>query len=310
MKRVLTLSFLVLLSLCAVARNPKVWKSLKKDINVFMVSDTGRNGYYDQLPVAKKMGEIASVILPHLVVSSGDTHHFMGVASVNDPLWMTNYELIYNHPKLMVPWYATFGNHEYRGNTQAVLDYKNVSRRWCMADRYYTKVYKNKGATVRFVLIDTTPIIDSYRRSSGYEAGQQDYKAQLEWLDGVLKEATEDWVVVVGHHPVYAYSGKSMDQRSDMQERVGELLRKHDDKVALYVCGHIHSFQHIKKEGYQIDYVVNSSAASGRPVKEIEGTQFCSPDSGFSILTADKKSLCLHMINKKGKVIHTVTKTK
>lgn len=310
MKRVFTLSFLILISLCAVARNPKVWKSLKKDVNIFMISDPGRNGYYEQRPIAKLMGEMAAAISPDCVVASGDTHHFMGVASVNDPLWMTNYELIYDHPKLMIPWIAALGNHEYRGNTQAVIDYSNISRRWCMEDRYYTKVYKDDGATVRIVIIDTTPIIDNYRSNSGYEAGQQDYKAQLEWLDGVLKRAKEDWVIVVGHHPVYAYSGKSKSQRSDMQQRVGKILRKYEDKVTLYVCGHIHSFQHIKRDDCKIDYVVNSSASSGRPVKEVEGTQFCSPEAGFSLLTADKKSLCLHMINKKGKIIHTVTKTK
>ena len=51
---------------------------------------------------------------------------------MNDPLWMTNYELIYSHPELMIDWFPLLGNHEYRGNTQAVLDYSNISRRWTM----------------------------------------------------------------------------------------------------------------------------------------------------------------------------------
>lgn len=95
-----------------------------------------------------------------------------------------------------------------------------------------------------------------------------------------------------------------------MQKRVDDVLRKYDSKVSLYVCGHIHNFQHIKMEGCNIDYVVNTSAARGRSVEAIEGTQFCSPETGFSYLSANEKSLRLYMINKKGKVIHTVTKIK
>ena len=93
------------------------------------------------------------------VLALGDIHHFMGVESVNDPLWMTNYELIYSHPELQIPWYPILGNHEYRGNTQAVLDYSNVSRRWQMPARYYSKVFEEDGATLRVVFIDTTPLM-------------------------------------------------------------------------------------------------------------------------------------------------------
>ena len=98
----------------------------KGDINIIVASDLGRNGYYDQKPVAATMGLTAEKIGPDAVLSLGDTHHYEGVQSVSDPLWMTNYELIYDHPELMVPWYPVCGNHEYRGNTRAVIDRKSV----------------------------------------------------------------------------------------------------------------------------------------------------------------------------------------
>lgn len=74
----------------------------------------------------------------------------------------------------------------------------------------------------------------------------------------------------------------------------------------MYLCGHIHNFQHIRKPGSSIDYVVNSSGSLSRKVKAVDGTQFCSGETGFSLISADKKELCLHMINKGGKVIYTV----
>ena len=123
---------------------------------------------------------------------------------------MTNYELIYSHPELMIDWFPILGNHEYRGNTQAVLDYTNVSRRWSMPGRYYTKVFEKKGTAIRFVMIDTAPLIDKYRNESETypDACKQDMDQQLAWIDSVLTVAKEDWVVVIGHHPIYAETSK------------------------------------------------------------------------------------------------------
>ena len=145
------------------AQTPEVWSTLKKDVNFFLANDLGRNGYYDQKPIAELMGVMAEEIGPECVIAAGDVHHFDGVQSVNDPLWMTNYELIYSHPELMIDWFPILGNHEYRGNTQSVMDYSNVSRRWNMSNRYYTKVYEEDGTSVRLVMVDTTPFMNKYR---------------------------------------------------------------------------------------------------------------------------------------------------
>ena len=271
----------------------------------------GRNGYYDQKPIAELMGIMAEEIGPECIIAAGDVHHFSGVESVNDPLWMTNYELIYTHPELMIEWLPILGNHEYRGVTQAVLDYTNVSRRWNMPARYYTKVYEEDGTTVRFVMIDTTPIMSKYQedRNKYPDACLQDNTTQLQWLDSVLCNAKEDWVLVVGHHPIYAQTSKEDSERLDMQNKVDTILRKYKN-VAMYLCGHIHNFQHICVKGSDIDYVVNSSASLSRNVNPIKGTQYCSSEPGFSVIAADKNELCLHMIDKNGNILHTVKKVK
>ncbi len=295
----------------AKAQTPAEWEKLKGEINMYMANDIGRNGYYDQKPIAELMGTMAETIGPECVVAAGDIHHFNGVASVNDPLWTTNYELIYSHPELMLDWFPVCGNHEYRGNTQAVLDYSKVSRRWMIPAKYYTKVFSHKGTTLRIVWLDTTPLIDKYRNNPAVypDACKEDMQKQLSWLDETLRQAKEDWIIVVGHHPIYAETSKSEDERTDMQKRVMPILHKYKN-VAIYACGHIHNFQHIKMKGDPIDYVVNSAGALSRKVKPIEGTLFCSPETGFSIIAASKKRLCMYMIDKTGKVLHTVEKTK
>ena len=301
----------LLLNITANAQTPEQWKTLKGDVNLFIANDLGRNGYYEQKPIAELMGVMGETIGPEAVLAVGDVLHFEGVVSTQDPLWMTNYELIYSHPELMITWLPVLGNHEYRGNTQAVLDYRNISRRWEMEGRYYTKVYDDNGVSIRLVLIDTTPLINRYHNSSTYpDVDSQDIDAQLKWIDKTLNEATEDWVIVAGHHPMYADTKKDLIEQKDMQERLLPILQRYKSKVAMYVCGHIHNFQHIRRGNDGIDYVVNSSASLARKVNPTEGTIFCSPAEGFSVVSATKKQLNLYMIDKKGEVIHKVEKTK
>lgn len=283
----------------------------KKHFNFYIANDLGRNGYYEQKPIAELMGQMAENINIEFISAPGDVHHFDGVASINDPLWMTNYELIYSHPELMIQWYPLLGNHEYRGNTQAVLDYTKVSRRWVMPARYYTQVYAlNNNESIRIIYLDTTPLIDKYRMETEKypDAVNQSIEKQTEWLENTLKTSKEKWKLVIGHHPIYAQTPKDDEERADMQKRVDPILRKY--KVDMYVSGHIHNFQHIKLKGTDIDYVVNTSASKSRKVKAIEGTVFCSPDAGFSLVSADADELKLYFINSKGEVLHTITKRK
>ena len=294
----------------AMAHNPKAWHKLKQDINIFWASDLDRGGCYDQKVIANLMGEMAGKIKPQAIISTGDTHHGNGVKSVSDDDWQENLVEMYSHRNLAkLDWWAVTGNHEYRGNSQALIDYSKVNPHWRMPAKYYTTVFKKGGATIRFVMLDTTPLIERYRENKKYpDAALQDNSAQLEWLDKVLSEATEDWVIVTGHHPVYAYTNKPKSERDDVKKAINTILRKH--KVAMYLCGHIHSFQHIRRKGYDIDYLVNSSASLARDVKQTKGTKYCSNEAGFSIITASKKRLSVHMIDKNGNILHTVNKTK
>lgn len=283
---------------------------LTGDVKLMIGNDLGRNGYYEQKPIAELMGKVAEAVGPDAFLALGDIHHYLGIESVNDPLWTTNYELVYSHPELQVEWCPILGNHEYRGNTQAVMDYSGTSRRWNMPSRYYTRIFDNDGTRVKVVFIDTAPIIDKYHADTAEypDAGRQDVDAQLRWLDRELsRDDNADWTIVAGHHPVYAQTPKQTSERTDMQKKVDPILRKH--KVDMYVCGHIHNFQHIRKNG--IDYVVNTSGSLSRPdVKPTDGTVFCSGAPGFSVLTATPKALTLSMIDNHGNVIHQVSRSK
>lgn len=304
------LSFILLLTVGLSVNAQTLATELDGDVKLMIGNDLGRNGYYEQKSIAELMGKVAETLGPDAFLALGDTHHFLGIESVDDPLWMTNYELIYSHPELQVEWCPVLGNHEYRGNTQAVIDYSGISRRWKMPSRYYTRIFDNDGTRVKIIFIDTTPIIDKYRADSTEypDAVRQNVEAQLQWLDNELsRDDNADWTIVAGHHPVYAQTPKQSSEREDLQSKVEPILRKH--KVDMYVCGHIHNFQHIRRNG--IDYVVNSSGSLSRQdVSAVDGTIFCSGVPGFSILSATPRNLTLSMIDPTGKVIHQVKRAK
>ncbi len=328
MIRKFLLAFAILVSVTANAQNVRVpesgamsltskneitvnkdWGQLKAHICLIAANDLGRNGYYEQKPIAELMGIMAEEIGPDAVLALGDVHHFEGVQSIYDPLWMTNYEAIYSHPELMIDWFAVCGNHEYRGNTKAVMDYSKVSRRWNMSAKYYSHTFSGKDASVKVIFLDTTPLIDKYRNDPEKypDAAAQNMEAQLRWLDKELSEASEDWVIVAGHHPIYADTPKDESERTDMQQRVDNILQKH--KVDMYICGHIHNFQHINRHG--IDYIVNSSGSLSRKnVKPVEGSVFTSGEPGYSVIGASKSKLTLSMIDGKGNIIHQITRNK
>lgn len=313
MKKNLTIT-LGLLILSIFTLSAQVRELTEKDLegtNIIIANDLGRNGYYEQKPIAEQMGIWAEKADVEFVAAIGDVHHFDGVASVHDPLWQTNYEWIYKHPELLIDWFSTLGNHEYRGNTQAVLDYGKISRRWVMPDRYYTLTQEaDDGTTIRYVFVDTTPLIDKYRDDDkGYpDALKQDIDKQLAFVDSVLNVSKEIWTVVMGHHPIYSETPKNISERIDLQKRLDPILRKH--KVDFYVNGHIHNFQHIKTKQSPIHYFTNSSASLSRPVKNTEGTQFKSDKAGFSVLSANKNRLAIYFIDGNGDCIYGFEKKK
>lgn len=282
------------------------------NLNFIVASDMGKRGVSEQKNIAEVMGQIAKQNKIDFLAVAGDPIHDDGVKSVEDDEWKLKIENVYTAPSLYsIPWYVIPGNHEYRGSVQAIMDYSQKSKRWNAPARYYTieKDIGKSGQKALFVFIDTTPLIDKYRNSDEYsDAGKQSFEQQLHWLDSVLVVSNDRWKIVIGHHPVYAYTEKDEDERTDMQKRVGVILENR--KADFYICGHIHNFQYIKPQGCNVNYVVNSSASQSRPVKKTDGTVFCNPDPGFTIFSIGNKTCAFSFINHRGENVYNYTVSK
>lgn len=275
-------------------------------LNFIVISDHGRNGYYNQKEVAEMMGKVAEEASIRFVVTGGDNFQTAGVQSVSDPLWWFNHESLYTHPSLNVDWYPALGNHDHGGNIQAQVDYSNISRRWKMPAPYYTLVKTRNDVSIRLIILDTYPLVE------GYGSPDEKYtlaaaRKQVAWADSVLSAEKEDWVVVVGHHPVYS-AHPTRQNTEELVEYLLPVLKKHD--VDFFIGAHDHIFQHLKDSTGTIDFFVNTAGSSVRPAATNAMTQFAASSPGFSIVSATRTDLSMYFINTEGKVIYKYTRTR
>jgi hypothetical protein len=280
----------------------KYWKP-EKSINFLVVGDWGRNGEFHQKDVAQQMGQEATKINSNFILSMGDNFYPDGVISTTDPQWNKSFEDIYTNYSLNIPWYTAFGNHDYRGNIQAQLDYSKVSRRWRTTERYYSfeKSIPNSSEKAIFIFIDTNPFDETLSRKSHSDLEKQDKTAQLAWLENTLSKTTATWKIIIGHHPLYT-TGVRRDKMLDVRNVFLPIFEKH--KVNVYFAGHEHDLQHQKPEGFT-HYFVSGAGSEIRPVtQDPKQTKFAISDHGFMSVQIQKDTLNLHVINYLGKELY------
>lgn len=269
----------------------------------YVIGDWGRNGYFKQKELANTMHKAGFVIEPEIIISTGDNFYPNGVASVNDPYLKSSYEDIYSGYNLFCPWYIVLGNHDYRGNTQAQIDYTNVSRRWNMPDYYYhLDKTSDDGAKIRFLFIDTNPFEDDYYDSKKYaKVREQDSLQQKKWIEKKLNEPQADWKIVIGHHPMYT-SGKRMKDFSYQRKNLENVFEKY--KVNAYFAGHEHDLQHQKPTNFYTHHFVSGAGAEVRPTNKLPITKFAASIQGFMIVSVSKNKMLIQVVDYKGNVIY------
>jgi tartrate-resistant acid phosphatase type 5 len=287
-------------------------QKVAKGLNFLLMGDFGRYGQFYQKEVATQMGKAAASIDAQFVISVGDNFYPNGVQSTRDYSWIASYESVYTDYSLQNDWFVALGNHDYRGNIQAQIDYSAISRRWHMPSPYFKKTFDlEDGNKVLVLVMDTSPFIDSY-----YEKGTdmyeniiaQDTTAQKKWLIQELEKKDDGvkWKIVVGHHPLY--SGGKRKNNGDTKNFEKKFATIFDTyKVDAYFCGHEHDLQIIKPKGRYTTQFLSGSACEVRPTGNREGTLFAAETSGFMTFLLTDSKLLAQVIDAYGTIIHTVT---
>ena len=296
-------------TLTAGAALPAAAQADTKALPFILVGDWGRGGHDEQRAVALQMGKTASAMNSRFTVSVGDNFYENGVTGLDDPQWESSFEQIYTAPSLQSPWKVILGNHDYRGNVQAQLDYSAKSKRWQLPARYYTASENlPDGGTADFFYVDTSPFIKKYVGTKTDISGQ-DTDAQLAWLDKALGGSTATWKIVIGHHPVYTAlddsDGEDHDQ-PDLIARLNPVLLKHG--VRIYICGHDHCLQSVKMAG--VTYVVTGAGSQTYAPKPAIRDGFASGAHGFMTVRLDSENLQYGLVDMNGKTLYAETITR
>ncbi len=283
----------------------KSYQEIDDAYHFYTIGDWGRNGDHGQKELAVTMNMAAQIVEPEIIISTGDNFYPNGIASVQDPYWKSSFEDIYRGAELFCPWYAVLGNHDYRGNIQAQIDYSQVSKRWNMPGKYYLKdIETDDGTSVRIVFIDTPPLDDEYYLEEKYaQVHDQDTTLQLQWMDSVLA-VEADWKIVIGHHPLYS-GGKRTDEKSWVRTHVEPLLTKHS--VDMYFAGHEHDLQHIKNPDLPTHHIVSGAGSEARPTGMMEYSLFAKSIQGFVSSSITQDSIYNQFVDTYGEVIYSFT---
>ncbi|MFD2744219.1 MULTISPECIES: metallophosphoesterase [Sphingobacterium] len=268
--------------------------------NFVVLGDFGRVGDYYQRDVAREMGHATVALDAEFILSVGDNFYPDGVQSTRDYHWISSFEAIYTDPNLYRPWYVALGNHDYRGNVQAQIDYSAVSRRWNMPDRYYKKTFElENGKKLLLLVMDTNPFIKSYHKNPEKYDGivAQDTAAQLRWLEQELanNDPSIGWKMVVGHHPLYSGGvRKESKDTKQFEQQFADLFDKY--RVDAYICGHEHDLQIIKPAGRFTTQYLSGAGSEVRQSGEREGTIFAATEPGFLTFSIVNNQLIVQVV--------------
>ena len=283
-------------------------QKLDKSLDFLLMGDFGRYGQFYQKEVAAQMGKAAATLDSKFVVTVGDNFYPNGIRSTQDYSWIASYESIYTDYSLQNDWFVALGNHDYRGNLKAEIDYSSISRRWHLPSTYYKKMIElEDGNKLLLLVMDTSPFIDSYYKkgSDMYEnIIAQDTTAQKKWLIKELetKDTAVKWKIVVGHHPLYS-GGKRKDSQETKSFETKFAAIFDTYKVDAYFCGHEHDLQIIKPKNRYTTQFLSGAACEVRPSGTREGTLFFAEKAGFMTFSLTNSQLLAQVIDAEGHVI-------
>jgi tartrate-resistant acid phosphatase type 5 len=253
----------------------------------FLVIGDGGTGGGGARRVGRAMTDVYKRYGATAVLSTGDNIYPSGVSDVDDPQWLSKFENIYPAAALPIPFWAVLGNHDYRKNPDAQVEYTGHRladgsiTRWNMPGRGWTTVFTSpdESVTVRVLGVDTQQLITSKRR-----------KEHLAWIDSVLAASKEHWTFVMGHHPVYSHG--HYGDNAAMKRHLAPLLERHG--VHAYLNGHEHDLQVIQKVN-GVRYLVSGAGGGVRKSTPGKRSDFSAGVLGFMRLSCDKDGMLIEV---------------
>jgi len=198
------------------------------DVRVLLFGDSGWGGP-EQIDLARRMERADWDLSIHV----GDIAYNDG----SEVEFTQRHFRVYARTLAATPFYPSVGNHDVRADGGRSYDGSFLWPEPFAGARYYTF----RWGRIRFVSVDTsskTADVEGLRKGTG---------RQLEWLEGVLREAsadsTVDWIIAFQHHPLYSHaigiSGHDLDR--SLRKVLLPLYERYG--VDLVTAGHDHHYE-------------------------------------------------------------------
>ena len=275
---------------------------LPNSLTFLSIGDWGRAGKGGQEITAPPLAAWAAATRASFVVSVGDNVYVDGVPRGSSPeevdgIMRSFFSNVYTAPSLSaLPFYAIFGNHDYRGDVGAQVAWKgdprwrpgyNFTKRWKVG----RGVGSSGGGCISAVFTDTSPLISEYLETEyakkhpvlASNVRSADKSAIRAWTLSALRKAQGSGcscLLVFGHHPLYSPGEHSNSE--DLIEAYGEAME--EAGVDAYIAGHDHLLGHSRVPGGQVEHVLTGGGSEIRP-KMVPGpeTVWVSPIRGFTV---------------------------
>ena len=263
-----------------------------ENLNFLILGDQG-SGNVAQKKVALGMEELCNQTAYAGVVLLGDNFYPSGVASVDDIQWKEKFEDIYGHGCLgKLNFYATLGNHDYKGNALAEIDYSNHSTQWKLPGRFYGIRLND---LVEFVFFDSTFLDFCF----------DDKSCSLNFLNSRLNSLPRPrWQIAVGHHPFRSSSSKGFTY--DGKDLRSWILRKLVcGRADLALFGHSHHMELRQDPDCSTPFaILGSGGADLVDVKPQGAPLFLKKEFGFGDIQISRNQMQLRFFDADANVLY------
>ena len=227
----------------------------------------------------------------HGILLLGDNIYMDGVKDIHDPKWQNIIEKPFSKPCISkLPLYPILGNHDYKGNPDAQIEYSKVKANWNFPNRFYSI---NFGKLLEVVALDT-----NYA-----DVCLDDKECVLDFAYQRIENKNSRWQIAMGHHPVL---GSSSKHSPGVQ---GALLKPMFCQFDAYLAGHSHHLEHVKPEGCQGEFFISGAAGADLypPKETISESKFAKGVYGVLELTVDSSKIQYDFIDEHGNKIYNYT---
>lgn len=270
-------------------------------VNLLAMGDWGTNGP-GQRAVARALAQYAPNAAGGVagMLLLGDNFYMKLPGGVNDPVWQSAFEKMYDPVQLNFPFFAALGNHDYQNGKDAIeLEYARVnpSSRWKLPGRWYRIDVPQENPLVTVLMLDSNKEL----------LGPDRWAQEKAWLEAELSKPRGAWTVCSAHHPLFSNGGHG--DNGVLQNEWGPLLLRFN--VDFYLCGHDHDLQHLQMPDWFTSFVLLGGGGQDlKLMRHDDRGPMSRLSHGFGHLEFTTQTATVRYVDEKTRTIHQFTRDK